>query len=106
MALRDKIVFDPPEIGCVLSLTGLPGGGSYIYDRSLYGNVGSIIGATLVWQNGLWCLSLDGNDDYVTVPHQSSLNITTAVTIELWFKVSRKDVLGAGTDDQALLMRD
>ena len=88
MNVRNKMIFDPPEIGCVLSLTGLPGGGSTIYDRSTYGNhQGTITGAT--WRytpGGLWCLSFDGNDDYVRVPYSTSLDITDQITLELWVK--------------------
>jgi len=72
----------------VLNLTGYPGGGSRLQDRSFYGNHGTIIGAT--WAklpSGLWVLSFDGTDDYVQVPHSSSLNIDSAITLEVWTKV-------------------
>ena len=54
----------PPPIGCVLYMPGLPGAGNKIYDRSPYGNHGTITGAT--WKrlpSGLWCLDFDGTDD-------------------------------------------
>lgn len=90
MDLRDKILFKPPGIGCVLSLTGLPGGGSKIYDRSHYGNVGTIVGAA--WQrlpSGLWCLNFDGNDDYVDCGNAASLtNISGQLTFMAWIKAS------------------
>jgi len=57
----DALMFSPPELGCVLYLSGLPNSGSKIHDRSPYGNHGAITGAT--WQrlpSGLWCLSFDG----------------------------------------------
>lgn len=61
MNLRDIVLFEPPEIGCVLDLTGLPSGGSKIYDRSPYGKVGTITGVTwLQTPGGIWCLSFDG----------------------------------------------
>jgi len=74
-----------PPIGCVLYLPGLPGGGTKIYDRSPYGNIGTITGA--VWKrlpSGLWCLDFDGTDDYVNCGHNASLNITEEATIEMW----------------------
>ena len=43
---KEDSIFNPPQLGCVLSLTGLPGGGNKTYDRSPYGNIGTIIGAT------------------------------------------------------------
>ena len=81
---RDKLIFDPPEIGNVLYLPGLPGGGPVIFDRSLYGNHGAITGAT--WTrlpSGLWGLGLDGND-YVDCGNSSILNPTSQMTLMSW----------------------
>ena len=76
-----------PPIGCVLDLPGLPGGGNKIYDRSPYGNIGTIIGATwLRTPSGLWVLSFDGSDDYVDCGSGSSLDITGGITVEVWAK--------------------
>ena len=82
---RDRLVFEPPQPGCVLYLPGLPGGGNKLYDRSPYANVGTITGAT--WKrlpSGLWYLDFDGTDDYLDVGQDSSLMPTTSLTIELW----------------------
>lgn len=82
---RDDLIFDPPRSGCVLSLTGLPGGDGKIYDRSPYGNIGTITGATWVMlPTGLWCLSFDGIDDYVDFGSGASLRPTSALTIKTW----------------------
>ena len=63
---REDSIFNPPQLGCVLSLTGLPGGDSKIYDRSPYGHSCTIYGATWVkLPSGLWVLSFDGSDDKV-----------------------------------------
>lgn len=32
-----------------------------------------------------WAISFDGTEDYVTVPHQSPLDVTTAATVQAWF---------------------
>ena len=83
-----------PPIGCVLHLPGLPGGGSKIYDRSPYGNVGTIIGAT--WTrlpSGLWVMSFDGDDDYVNCGSGTSLNIIAEMSIEAWVKRDTIDAL-------------
>ncbi len=32
------------------------------------------------------CLSLDGTNDYVAIPHNSAFDITTAITLEAWVK--------------------
>jgi len=77
-----------PPIGCVLHLVGLPGGGNKIYDRSPYGNIGTIVGA--VWKrlpSGLWCLSFDGNDDYISCGTNSVMDFTSGdFTIEAWIR--------------------
>lgn len=68
MGLLENILFDPPSLGCVLYLPGLPGVGDIIYDRSPYSCHGTIIGAT--WKrlpSGLWYLDFDGTDDYVSL---------------------------------------
>jgi len=104
MNLREKILFEPPEIGCVLSLTGLPGGGSKIYDRSPYGNIGTIVGATWVrLPSGLWCLSFDGNDDYVNCGNNESLAIADAITIEAWVYA---ETLGQGSAGRIVAKND
>lgn len=75
-----------PPIGCVLHLPGLPGGGSKIYDRSPYGNIGTITGA--VWKrlpSGLCVLGFDGEDDYVDCGAGVSLDLTD-MTLMAWIK--------------------
>ena len=85
---NDAMVYEPPELGSVLCLSGLPAGGAYIHDKSPYGNHGLITGA--VWKklmSGLWCLDFDGVDDFVNVAADDSFDITTGdITIMLWFR--------------------
>ncbi len=79
-----NLLFAPPPLGTVLSLTGLPGGGNKVYDSSPYGNNGTITGAT--WKrlpSGLWCLYFDGNDDFVAT---GAVPSGTEQTIKLWLK--------------------
>ncbi len=85
----DGLVFSPPQPGCVLYLPGLPGGDSKAYDRSPYGNNGTITGAT--WKrlpSGLWCLSFDGVDDKVNCGHHSSFDLTSTLTIKAWVNIT------------------
>lgn len=95
---REDLVFNSSELGCVLSLSELPGGGSKIYDRSPYGNIGSITGA--VWKrlpSGLWVLSFDGSDDYVTHPASSNWDFGTGdFTLKLWLYLAT--AVGANYD--------
>ena len=80
------LMFMSPALEIPLSLRGLPGGGSKIYDRSQYGNHGTITGAT--WEklpSGLWYLSFDGSDDIVTVANANCLNFgDSSFTLLLW----------------------
>jgi len=77
-----------PPIGCVLDLPGLPGGGNKIYDRSPYGNVGTITGA--VWKrlpSGLWYLDFDGTDDYVDCGNFTPAgDADKQITVLYWWK--------------------
>lgn len=78
------MLFDPPELGCVLALTELPSGGSKIHDSSPYGNVGTITMACwLTSPVGLYCLSFDGVDNYVDYGNPGSLATNGDLTIEM-----------------------
>ncbi|HEY92316.1 MAG TPA: LamG domain-containing protein [Dehalococcoidia bacterium] len=83
----DDLFFKPPGLGHVLFYPGLPGGGSTIFDKSPYGNNGSIVGATWVKSPlGLWCLSFDGTDDYVDCGNLPSIEDTigNVFSLEVW----------------------
>lgn len=76
---------EPPGPGCVLYLPGMPGAGTSIYDRSPYGNKGTITGAA--WTRtvgGLWCLNFDGVDDQVNCGAGNSLDLTNSFTLSCW----------------------
>jgi len=61
--------------------------GSYARDRSGYNNSGTIYGATLVTGKIGMARRFDGVDDYVEVPHDPSLNPTSAITVSVWAKI-------------------
>lgn len=87
MDLLDEILFEPPEPSCVLNLAGLPGSGLRIYDKSPYGNNGTLVGVT--WKRlptGLWYPYFDGTDDYIYCANSSSLNFgaNDDFTIKFW----------------------
>jgi len=86
---REDLIFSPPQLGCVLYLAGLPGGGGRIYDRSPYGNHGTITGAT--WErlpSGLWYQAMDG-DDRVTITDHASLAVGTGdFTAKVWMRTT------------------
>jgi len=79
---------------CVLYLpmtrnlrAGINDDNTTVYDRSNFGNHGTIHGA--VWQtllSGKSVLSFDGVDDYVEVPNSESLRIDDRITISVWVK--------------------
>ena len=62
--------------------------GSILIDRSEYKNNGIIYGANKVLDEKLqkWVLSFDGVDDYVEVPHSTSLATIRSYTISAWVK--------------------
>ena len=94
---RDGLVFGPPELGCVLYLSGLPGGSSKVYDKSPYGSHGTITGAT--WErltSELWCLRFDGLDDYTECQNMPSLNITNEISVEFWCRIITPPAGGVG----------
>ena len=63
------------------------GSGTIAYDRSGNNNNGTLINGP-TWTQGKvgGALSFDGVDDYVVVPHNSTLNITSSITIMAWIK--------------------
>ena len=78
------------------------GSGSVVIDSTSFGNDGTTVGSPtwVTGKNGL-ALSLNGTDQYVTVPHNASLNLNT-LTISAWIKPGK-----SGTQDlikKALLM--
>lgn len=88
---NDTLVYEPPDLGCILYLPGLPGGGNRIHDRSPYGNHGIITGA--VWvrlPSGLWCLSFDGVDDSVVCGTSASCSFeyNQPFTLKAWAKTT------------------
>ena len=88
--LRRSLIFDPPDIGCVLRMSGRPQGGPVIFDDSPYGNHGTIVGATPVrLPSGLWVLNYDG-DDYVDCGAFTQGRFTSEnFSIGLWFYPTR-----------------
>ena len=61
--------------------------GSTVKDYSKYSNDGTNYGATLIDPGFIGrALDFDGVDDYVNCGNDASLNITDAITIEMWVK--------------------
>jgi len=57
-------------------------------DSSCYGNNGTVTGATYVTGKFNQALNFDGDDDYVSIPHSDTLDITDTFTIEAWVNVT------------------
>ena len=82
---REDLVFSPPGPGCVLSITGLPGSGSKVYDRSPYGKQATVTGVDWVrLPGGLWVLSFDGIDDSVSVSDWDNGLLGSDYAVEQW----------------------
>lgn len=41
-----------------------------------------------------WSLSFDGTDDFITVPHNAALSLTSSFTITMWVKISSSSLDG------------
>lgn len=65
------------------------GSGNQVYDKSLHGNDGTIIGGA-EWVEGRYnyALKFDGIDDKVSVPYSRSIGELEEVTLEAWIKRS------------------
>lgn len=102
---RSNLIFDPPSFDCVVHLPGLPGGNSFIHNRSPWSNHGSITGAA--WKrlsNGFWYLSFDGSDDYAAISDNDSLDFGNhSFTVKLWLylKGASGDLIGKYHSSQA-----
>ncbi len=66
------------------------GTGTTIADETINGNDGTFSymdsSCWVTGKIGDYALEFDGNEDYVVVPHDSSLNVTSEVTVEAWIK--------------------
>ena len=75
--------------GCVLHLPMDEGFGDTCYDRSGYGNHGTIKGATWEWDQRFGpVLRFDGIDDYVEVQDDPSLRGMRYLTVCVWFRTA------------------
>ena len=77
--IPDAVLFMPFE----------EGSGSTAHDWTKYGNHGTLYGPS--WVAGKYgkALSFDGVNDYVEIPHSSSLNITPELTVIMWVNLEQ-----------------
>jgi hypothetical protein len=82
---------------CVLSLDFDEGSGNIAYDKSLYHNDGTLYGDTN-WTAGKYGygLKFDGDNDFVDVGGDSSLNITGDITLSAW--INGNQITGSGNE--------
>ena len=73
------------------------GTGTIAADRSGNGNNGTLTNGP-TWANGKFgkAVQLDGVDDYVSIPHNVNLCVTTEVTVSAWVYAERNN--GPGTE--------
>jgi len=73
------------------------GAGITAADSSSYKNNGTLTGGP-TWALGKFgkAVQFDGVDDYVTVPHNASLCVTTGVTVMAWVNTPRWEMPGQG----------
>jgi hypothetical protein len=75
--------------------------GNTINDRTLNNNDGTIVGANRSYGKLGWGMEFDGNQSSIDISDDSSLDLTTALTIEAWVKTddTRVGNLGDGSDE-------
>ena len=84
----NQIYSTTPNIGdgsqSLISKWDLDEGNGNLASDPISGNTGTILGAN--WTSGVLgtCLSFDGENDYVSIPNNSSLNFTNNLTIMAW----------------------
>ena len=73
------------------------GAGTTAADSSMYGNNGTLMGGA-TWGIGKFgkAVQLDGVDDYVTVPHNPILCVSSEVTVMAWVNTPRWEMPGQG----------
>ncbi len=77
MTVKRSFIYDPSLV-LYLPLHELDG--ASFMSRDTYGHLGSVTGAG--WRIG--GRYFDGTDDEITIPHATSLDFTTALTIQFW----------------------
>ena len=95
---NNKRLLDQAQ-GLVLYLPFDEGTGTIAYDLSGYGNNGTLYSSTTIcsnpptsgcptWTDGKVgkALSFDGVDDNLIIPHSTTLNVTSTITIMAWIK--------------------
>ncbi|MDA3885437.1 MAG: FG-GAP-like repeat-containing protein [Candidatus Delongbacteria bacterium] len=68
--------------------------------------VAFVFAAMLLPLHANTCLDFDGVDDYVEVPHDASLNLTTSMTFEYWVNFNQVDRTTDGFDWQCFIGKD
>lgn len=89
VASAASIVRAPNSLGLIGYWSFDEGHGTQVNDLSGNQNNGTLINGPS-WTNGKvnGALELDGVNDYVTVPNSSILNVTSSLTISLWFRLN------------------
>jgi glucose/arabinose dehydrogenase/chitodextrinase len=79
-----SVTTQAPPLTPVAAYSFNEGAGTSVADASGNGNTGTISGATWIAGKYGGALSFDGTNDLVVINHSSSLNLTTAMTLEAW----------------------
>jgi uncharacterized repeat protein (TIGR01451 family) len=88
LAIPSVCESDPTLVGCWQMEEN---GGGTLFDGSSYGNDAAVIGSP-AWElgkRGDYALDLSGTSQYGSVPDDSSLDLTSAITLAVWIRPER-----------------
>ena len=90
-------------VGCwdMASTKSYPGSGTTWTDLSKEGNNGTLTNGPTPRTSHGGSIEFDGTDDFISVPHSSSLDITAELTIDTWVYFN-----GEGTRNHVIVAKE
>jgi hypothetical protein len=77
-------------------LNSYPGSGTVWYDLSGNGNHGTLVNGPTFTSANSGSIILDGSNDYISIPNNSTFNVTDNISVELWVKLETSQANNLG----------